>query len=222
MITIEQCRGARGLIGWTQQDLADASGLSKTAINNFEKRHSDIKAESIKAIRMAFESMDIEFLEQDGVRKKSENLRLLKGPMALGDILDDIQETAGYPSSEILIHNIDQNFIINLPTQKLFAHMELIKTHNITERILCTEGIKTLLSQEDQCRWLPEDMLKNAMPTIIYGKKVAFQLYEQSMFVLINSAEASEVERKRFETLWAEAKIPAGAAQKSTPKKNAS
>ena len=79
MLTIEQCRGARGLIGWTQQDLADASGLSKTAINNFEKRHSDIKAESLKAIRMAFESMDIEFLEQNGVRRKSENARLLKG-----------------------------------------------------------------------------------------------------------------------------------------------
>ena len=34
MITIEQCRAARGLLGWTQQDIADASGLSKTAINN--------------------------------------------------------------------------------------------------------------------------------------------------------------------------------------------
>ena len=42
MITIGQCRAARGLLDWTQQDLAEACGLSKTAINNFEKGHSDI------------------------------------------------------------------------------------------------------------------------------------------------------------------------------------
>ena len=70
MVTIEQCRGARGILGWTQQDLADASGLSKTAINNFEKQHSDIKAESLRAIRLAFESANIEFIGSEGVSKK--------------------------------------------------------------------------------------------------------------------------------------------------------
>ena len=93
MLTIEQCRAARGMLGWTQQDLADASGLSKTAINNFEKGHSDIKTESLRAIRMAFESLDLEFIGQEGLRKKKDNIRILKGETALESLADDIEKT---------------------------------------------------------------------------------------------------------------------------------
>jgi transcriptional regulator with XRE-family HTH domain len=92
MITIEQCRAARGLLDWTQQDLSDASGLSKTAINNFEKGHSDIKYESLRAVRMAFESADVEFVDQ-GVRRRDETARILKGPNAWDMLLDDIRDT---------------------------------------------------------------------------------------------------------------------------------
>ncbi len=92
MITIEQCRAARGLLDWTQQDLSDASGLSKTAINNFEKGHSDIKNESLRAIRMAFESAEVEFLD-NGVRRRSETARILKGPNAWDHLLDDIRDS---------------------------------------------------------------------------------------------------------------------------------
>jgi len=202
MLTIEQCRGARGLLGWTQQDLADASGLSKTAINNFEKGHSDIKAESLRAIRMAFESAEIEFLPQDGLRKKSEDVRILKGPNAISDILDDISKTISICGSEILISNVDSSLSSHIPTQKLFDHIEFLKTNNIRERILCTEGTKNVLSPNDECRWLPVESIKGRMITFIYGTKVAFQLWDQSMIIIVNSADATQAETKRFEHLW--------------------
>lgn len=69
MITIEQCRAARGLLGWTQADLAQASGLSKTAINNFEMGRGDVKQTSLEAMRHAFEREQIEFIEGCGVKK---------------------------------------------------------------------------------------------------------------------------------------------------------
>lgn len=208
MITIEQCRGARGLLGWTQQDLADASGLSKTAINNFEKNHSDIKTESLKAIRMAFESVDIEFLDNNGVRKRSENVRLLKGKTALVEILDDIQETLKNSSQEILISNVDNSLSSKISTQKLFAHMELLKNNGIRQRVLCNEGTKNVLSPVDECRWLPDELLKNAIPSIIYGSKIAMELWDHSMFILISSPDANAAEKKRFEALWEKAQIP--------------
>src|SRR5690349_2259948 len=83
MITIEQCRAARGLVDWTQQDLADKAGLSKTAINNFEKGYSDIKTESLRAIRNAFELHDVQFIEKIGVCKKCKDIVVIKGESIL-------------------------------------------------------------------------------------------------------------------------------------------
>ena len=208
MLTIEQCRGARGLLGWTQQDLADASGLSKTAINNFVKGHSDIKAESLRAIRMAFESAEIEFLEQDGLRKKSEDVRILKGPNAMSDMMDDIGQTMAMSGGEILIGNVDNTLSSQISTQKLFDHIELLKTNKIRERVLCIEGTKNVLSPNDECRWVPKDETEGRMVTFIYGTKIAFQLLDNAMIVIINSAEAQQAETRRFEQLWQNATPP--------------
>lgn len=208
MLSIEQCRGARGLLGWTQQDLADASGLSKTAINNFEKGHSDIKNESLRAIRMAFESAEIEFLDQNGMRKKSEDVRIFKGPSSMGNLLEDIHTAMSTRSGEILISNVDNTLSSQVTTQRLFDHIELLKTNDIRERILCVEGTKNVLSPNDECRWISKSKVPGRMPTFIYADKVAFQLWDQSIIVVINSSEAHNAETRRFEQLWTLAEIP--------------
>lgn len=209
MITIEQCRGARGILGWTQQDLADASGLSKTAINNFEKGHSDIKAESLRAIRMAFESSDIEFIATKGVAKRTESIEILRGPSALNDLIEDIHSALSQGRNEILIANVDQTLPTRIATQKLFRHIEILKDKNVTERVLCPIGTTSILSPSDECRWLEDGIAQNSITTFIYADKVAFELWDQSMITIISSAEAAAAERERFETLWAKAQIPA-------------
>ncbi|MCB1580088.1 MAG: helix-turn-helix transcriptional regulator [Rhodospirillales bacterium] len=208
MISIEQCRGARGILGWTQQNLADASGLSKTAINNFEKGHSDIKAESLRAIRMAFESAEMEFLGQNGIRKKTEDVRILHGPESMSILLEDIQSTMAARNGEILIMNANNNLSSQVPTQKLFDHIDLIKTNNIRQRILCPEGTKNILSPNDECRWIPADISQRCILTFIYTGKVAFQLWDQSIIIIIDSNIAYESEKKRFEHIWANAMLP--------------
>ncbi len=208
MLSIEQCRGARGVLGWTQQNLADASGLSKTAINNFEKGHSDIKTESLRAIRMAFESAEIEFLNQDGIRKKSEDVRIIHGTEALSTLLDDIQTTMSARNGEILISNADNSLSSQITTQKLFDHIELVKTNKIQERVLCIEGTKNVLSPSDECRWISANTHQTSMLTFIYASKVAFQLWDQSMVIVLNSSAACKSETKRFEQLWSKALIP--------------
>ncbi|MGB0719144.1 MAG: helix-turn-helix domain-containing protein [Bdellovibrionales bacterium] len=202
MITIEQCRGARGLLAWTQQDLADASGLSKTAINNFEKGHSDIKAESARAIRMAFESADIEFIGAQGVSKKAESTHILRGVNAINELLCDMHTTLFGGNDEILISHVDQTLTSRIFTQKLVSHLDFIKTNQIRQRIITNQALPHLLSPDDECRWLPANEAIKAMPTFIYGSKIAFELWDQAMIILVNSAEAANAERNRFEQLW--------------------
>ena len=204
MLTIEQCRGARGLLGWTQQDLADASGLSKTAINNYEKGHSDIKAESLKAIRMAFESAEIEFIGEQGITKRIETTKILRGANALNDLIDDMHQPLGTNKTEILISHVDQDLPGRLTTQKLFKHIDFLKTHNIKQRIITSEDTGQLLSPEDECRWAAMTIPGRNQTSYIYGGKVAIELWDSKMIIVINSIEASDAERKRFEYLWSQ------------------
>lgn len=205
MLTIEQCRAARGLLGWTQQDLADASGLSKTAINNYEKSHSDIKAESLKAIRMAFESAEIEFIGEQGITKRTETTKILRGANALNDLIDDMHDTLSKNKTEILISHVDQDLPSRLTTQKLFKHIDFLKTHEIKQRIITSEDIAQLLSPEDECRWAAMTIPGRNQTCYIYGGKVAIELWEGKMIVVINSNTATNAERQRFEYLWAQA-----------------
>lgn len=207
MLTIEQCRGARGILGWTQQDLADASGLSKTAINNFEKGHSDIKAESLRAIRMAFESADIEFLDRDGLRRKSESAEILKGPDALDQLFSDIQENIK-GGGDVLIANVDTGLAGRLSPIKLHEYIETIRKHKIRQRILCASGEHNILGPAEECRWLSPDRKNASFATFIYGEKVAFELWDHAMIVIISSANARQAERERFEHLWNQAQAP--------------
>jgi DNA-binding XRE family transcriptional regulator len=69
-ITPAQCRGARGLLDWTQADLAKKVGIALRTVRDFEsgkRRPLQIVRSSIK---QALEEAGIEFLGDDGLRLK--------------------------------------------------------------------------------------------------------------------------------------------------------
>ena len=203
MVTIEQCRAARGFLGWTQQDLAESCGLSKTAINNFEKGHSDIKNESLKAIRMSFESAEVEFIGQEGVRKRAEYIETLKGSNAFIGLFDDICNTLRDSAEDVLISNIDESIIDQESSDKFIKHLERVESYNIKTKILCTKEIANKLSYYECCHQIHETSSISGITTFIYGEKVAFKFWKHSMIIIVNSLDASNAERKRFEYLWA-------------------
>jgi DNA-binding XRE family transcriptional regulator len=72
VITAAQIRAARGLLGWTQAQLAANSGLSEIGIQNIEKGASDPRSSTLQAIERAFEIAGVEFTNggHPGVRMK--------------------------------------------------------------------------------------------------------------------------------------------------------
>ena len=202
MLSIEQCRGARGILGWTQQDLADASGLSKTAINNFEKGHSDIKAESLRAIRTAFEMADIEFLEQSGVRKKSENMKIFRGANARHELTLDLKLSISECNEDIKIITAGDSVFNPCGGPFINNYAALLKEYNITQRVLA-EAVSQIKPFENQdVRGLGEGLLEATPNIYIYANRVAFELADGNMVIIIDSADAQNAESKRFEYLW--------------------
>lgn len=74
-----QCRAARALIGWSQDQLVDASKVTKSTIANFETGKREPYARTLSDIRSALEAAGVEFLDDGqasaaagaGVRLKS-------------------------------------------------------------------------------------------------------------------------------------------------------
>ena len=81
MINAAQCRAARGLIGWSQQELAKNAGVGTVAVHQLESGTSQPRRATLDVIRRAFEKAGVEFIDENGggagvrLRKPSE-----KGP----------------------------------------------------------------------------------------------------------------------------------------------
>ncbi|GLK68111.1 helix-turn-helix domain-containing protein [Hansschlegelia plantiphila] len=78
MITPQQIRGARAMLGLTQAALAAAAGLSTTALNNIERGTADPKASTLTAIRKALETAGVIFVAENG---EGPGVRLKKAGM---------------------------------------------------------------------------------------------------------------------------------------------
>ena len=55
MISLQQIRGARAMLGLTQADLAKRAGISTTDLNNIESGQADPKVSTLEAILNALE-----------------------------------------------------------------------------------------------------------------------------------------------------------------------
>lgn len=69
MVEPAQIRAARGLLGWRQQDLANASGVGVATIQRVEK--SDVPmsgyVSTLTRIQAAFERAGVSFLAEDDI-----------------------------------------------------------------------------------------------------------------------------------------------------------
>ena len=66
MVSAAQCRGARGMLGWNQGQLADAAKVSRPTLVNFERGVRTPYKNNLIAIRIALEAAGIEFIEENG------------------------------------------------------------------------------------------------------------------------------------------------------------
>jgi len=66
MLTSAQCRAARGLLSWSQQDLAKHAGVGTVAIHQLEHGTSQPRRATLDVIRRAFEKAGVEFIDENG------------------------------------------------------------------------------------------------------------------------------------------------------------
>nr|WP_091722640.1 transcriptional regulator [Methylobacterium phyllostachyos] len=66
MITPAQCRAARGLLSWTQADLAKAASVGVVTVRQLEGENGTPRSATLTVLRQALEAAGVEFIPQNG------------------------------------------------------------------------------------------------------------------------------------------------------------
>jgi transcriptional regulator with XRE-family HTH domain len=78
LITIEQLRAARGLLGWSQSELASRAGLSLPTVKRVEGKFGPRVSDEARAkLSQALEAAGVEFIDENG---GGPGVRLKKSP----------------------------------------------------------------------------------------------------------------------------------------------
>lgn len=78
MLTPAQIRAARALVGWSQAELANASGVALQSIKNIETGKTDPRLSTATALRRALERAGVIFLEDGQSVDGGPGVRLAK------------------------------------------------------------------------------------------------------------------------------------------------
>lgn len=78
MISSEQCRGARAMLGWSQGQLAKESAVSRATVLDFERGARIPHRNNLIAIQRALEAAGIVFIPENG---GGEGVRLVRRSM---------------------------------------------------------------------------------------------------------------------------------------------
>jgi transcriptional regulator with XRE-family HTH domain len=83
MLTPEQCRAARAVLGWSREDLAQKAGVSAGTVVGFELLGADSKVSTLRKLRQALAAAGIDFIDEGvasldggpGLRMRSDKRR---------------------------------------------------------------------------------------------------------------------------------------------------
>lgn len=92
-ICAEQIKGARGMLGWTQEALASASGLALNTIRRIENGKISPRDQTFDLIRQAIEKNGLEFIP-DGIKRHKSETWTLTGQEGSQALYNDIMQSA--------------------------------------------------------------------------------------------------------------------------------
>ncbi len=206
MPTIEQIRAARALLDWSQSDLAEHAGLSQTGIARIENGTNQPNTQTLTKIKAAFENADIEFLGESGLRKKTDEIKVLRGYDGFAQFINDVYETIKQKGGDVCVSNVDERNFDKWQAQHrddyLAKMTQLKKDKNFSFKILVEEGDLHHVADYAEYRYVkPENFA--SVPFYVYGKKTAMILFGDDVAIyIIDNLEIAEAQRKQFTFAW--------------------
>ncbi len=209
MLDNKQVRAARALLDWSQETLANVSGVARATIKNVENGSTFPRAETSQSLQKAFEDAGVEFLPGSGVRIRDRMVMVFDGKDAGRLLLDDVYETMRDIGSEVLIAGVNEKRAIeDLDEAFLTAHIERLNKAKVKERMIICKG-DTNFTVPLNCYRCVDEKYFNPFPLYIYGPKLALVSWAPARRCVIVHDEAfAESVRRLFNFVWDRSELP--------------
>ena len=203
LITPLQCKAGRIVADLSQDQLAELSGISKAAIQKFEKGDGDPRQSTIANLCIALESQGVEFLDGEGVRPKTGNIREFTGEKAHRQLLDEIYHDMKEAGGEILIKGVDE-FKWDSGDDKAFLdnHISRLLKANVTERLLVSDKFPFTATHNHWYRKIPSKYFSSHTQWIWAGKVAMVTWGTPEKITVIENKQLFESECKQFNFIW--------------------
>jgi len=215
IISASQSRAARGLLNWSQPDLAERCGVHVQTISSFEQDIGSPTKRTIQKITQTFEREGIEFSESgDGVKRNEASVIKYEGAEGFRRFMDEVYLVAKTQGGEICLYNAKpENWIKWLGVEWNAMHSARMKeiAHKINFKITVREGDTQFLGRDHaEYRWVPRK-LWDERSFYAYGDSIGFLDFEEDsveVFIL-NHKRFADSFRALFNIAWNNvAKIP--------------
>lgn len=206
-ITTAQIRGARGILNWSQQDLAQRTGISATSIGAIENGQTTPRSSTLETIRHTLERNGIEFLGMDGVRQQSDFVQTYTGTEGFRDFMDHLYETAKTYGGDIVLFNANPiNWYKWLGEEWFQNHSKRMHDlgNKINFRITSKPGENLFISKDfAQYKWFPDDLFSDRA-LYAYGDSLAFVNFEENdvSVIVLKQADFAKAFRVLFNISW--------------------
>jgi transcriptional regulator with XRE-family HTH domain len=211
MITKYQIAAARALLEWTQDDLANASGVSKDMISKIESGKSAGSLKSIQSIEDGLLVAGIEFGENDSVKRSTAQIRVLKGQKGFLDFYDEVfEEIQRTGATSVSVSNVDERKFVQWQGDQLEEHSARMNALGTNYKILIQNGDNYFpASDYAEYRWMPKGTFYS-VPFYIFGKKVAMFIFDENepRIYILREPELTKVYKAQFESLWEQSTKP--------------
>lgn len=210
MITTAQIRGARGILNWSQGDLSDRTDISATSIGSIENGLTQPRESTLSIIQKSFEDAGIEFLPNDGIRKKSVSVDILRGREGFQTFSETVFAIAKNDDRTILQAFVDDMKFADILGDEALPHVERIESTSQNKfKIIQREGDVYFPARNyAEYKWIPSESFL-AVPFMVFGDSFAVILYEPDpTIVVMHYPILAAAYRIQFSMLWDKAIEP--------------
>ncbi len=209
MIDDKQIRAARGILDWSQDRLAQESGVARATIKNIENKCGIPRSETIQAIRTTLERAGIEFLSASGVRLLDRMIETYEGPDANRILVEDMYETLRSTGGEISIAFLNETRAVqDLGADYLAEQSRKRQEAGITTRLLIRSSERLRVTSLENYRVVPDEYFSDH-PMFIYGSKVALLCTSPiPRVVIVKDVRFADTATKLFDFIWDRCAMP--------------
>jgi transcriptional regulator with XRE-family HTH domain len=204
LISSAQVRSARGLLNWTQSELADRCKLTKATIANIENEKHHLTSKTANKIYQAFTNANIEFFANNGLRNRVDVIKTIEGKSGCYFLLDDIYESVKKNGGSVKVSGVDENLIQEvLDKEHVMMHvnrMQKVKNLNF-QVIISNRDFNPYARKYAKYRSLPSEYFF-PLPIYIYNRKVAFLIFDPLRVLLIENFHLYLVHSNQFDMIW--------------------